>query len=239
MTGNSSELVKLQGTGYDQRLVVRDEFGEVVFRGYADDLVTSAREALSLRLNFGEDSLPAFAFRMFRAGDSVILVQPWEAVVQRAESGIGARRGSVVLPLATLHRLWEALRYDARELAALQLADTSTLATAWIHGAPLLRETAPSPEEQALLLSRAIVAESADFAPSVRAVLGAFAARSLVTDPEIRRLSPAEVTTVAFVEYDGVVAEWQALSRSRDTALVVDGHWSARISPRMPRSDLT
>ena len=126
-------LFIVSGKDYDERLRMYDEFGRVLFDGYAYTLVTRVRGQLELMLNFGsEGSQTAFALR--RAGGDALLMPTID--ISAGPVAISPQRLPVIVEWSVVEHLWSHLRYNPTEVLDIANASTSDWLTAWLAGCP-------------------------------------------------------------------------------------------------------
>lgn len=206
----------LQGSGYERRL--RLYYREsLIFSGYADDLVTSVRGHLQLRLAFSGSNV--FPHAMKVSGGLVLLVPEVSGMASEAYMKLGF--GAVIFPVSELLELWANIGYDSGELESLGHASSNEIFLLWMLSSRYVPPHWSDVSSLPLLMEKNIIAEDVDGDPSVKDIVRLLGNESIsLGDVEFSRKSlDCAVTVYIDKESEGSV-NWRCISVSRDVCLI-------------------
>lgn len=117
--------IELEGDGYSQTLKLWLEPGNLLYQGLVDDLVTSIKGELQLKLNFGKQVIYDFYIKKFT---NHILLIP-ELPIKHTHRVDNFK--TILLAQESLESLWKQLHYPIEELNSIPSVTHADLMMSW------------------------------------------------------------------------------------------------------------
>lgn len=189
-----------------------------VFNGVADDLVTNVNGELQMRLNFSKEE--RFFHTLRRSGEFILLFP--KVTNSRVEIYLKLLKGIILVwPLKDLERLWEKLRYDAKEFNSIKLASSDELFLIWLISSQYNSVLSLEISSMASLVANNILAEDPEGSLSIKEIIDQLRKGKILLNSVSFIDKPDKKIVTAYINgVDGLTIEWKAISFDRDCCLI-------------------
>ncbi|WP_299488924.1 hypothetical protein [Acaryochloris sp. IP29b_bin.137] len=223
---NSNLKWKIDNQDYNETIELYSPSRKILFKGYSDDLVTSVRGEIELKLNYG---IPKHIFHhsLRKIGDHVILFPTVESYELQNFFELRNTINNFYLSLDFVN-LWRQLRYDPSELMNLRGLNDDDWTLFWffqILGGP---ETLSLGIWKDWVIDK-IVAEDPEGYPSVLDIIRS----PLEFHSELVNISRlVKPVNVYIAHNNSSIFEWKAIDSYERNLLLLNNKWGVRVKPK-------